>query len=105
MTGLAFLPLTTCHIFVQNACFTEENPLLLATKSFWTHTQDANPMSGEAIVDGLAFPSNFLSKLFCNKLFEKSRSSTTVYCLGYALATWLLPGQPEAENESFPFPC
>lgn len=88
------------YIF-QNACFTGENPLLLAAKLFWTHTQDANPMSGKAIVVGMTFPSNFQSKSFCNKLFEKSRSSTTVCCL----ATWLLPGQPVTENESFPFPC
>lgn len=105
MTRLAFLALTTGHIFVQNACFTGENPPLLASKLFWTHTQDANPMSGKAIVEGMAFPSNFQSKPFCNKLFEKSRSSATVYCLGYALEPWILPGQPVAENESFSFPC
>lgn len=61
-------------------------------------------MSGKAIFDGMVFPANFQSKPFCNKLFEKFRTST-VYWLGYALATWLLPGQPVAENESFPFPC
>lgn len=105
MTRLAFLPLTTCHIFVQNACFTGGKHLFLATKLCWTHIEDANPMPGKGIVDGVAFPSNFQSKHFGNKLFEKSRSSTTVYCLGYALATWLLPGQPVVENESFPFPC
>lgn len=60
-------------------------------------------MSGKAIVDGMTFPSNFQSKPFCNNHFEKSRSSTTAYCLGYALATWLLPGQPVAENENFLF--
>lgn len=49
-------------------------------------------MPGKGIVDGVAFPSNFQSKHFGNKLFEKSRSSTTVtawamlwqlgFCLG-----------------------
>lgn len=63
MTRLAFLPLTTCHIFVQNVCFTGENPLLLATKLFWTHTQDANPMSGRPLLMEWLFHQIFRANL------------------------------------------
>jgi len=68
-------------LFAIAALFTGEKPLLLATKLLWAHTQNANPRSGQAIFDRVAFLSDLYSKPFCNTLFEKStagpRSSTT----------------------------
>lgn len=75
VTRLAFLPLTTCHKFVQNHCFAGEKTLLLAAKLFWVHTQNANPRFKQGIFDRVAFPSDFHSKPFCNKLFEKSKAA------------------------------
>lgn len=101
----SLLPPAT-NLFKTTDCFTGEKPLLLATKLLWAHTQNANPRSGQAILDGMASPSNYHSKLFCNNLSEKSKAEVQqlVCCLDCTLATWLLPGQPMVENESCLFP-
>lgn len=101
----SLLPPAT-NLFKTTDCFTGEKPLLLATKLLWAHTQNANPRSGQAILDGMACPSNYHSKLFCNNLSEKSKAEVQqlVCCLDCTLATWLLPGQPMVENESCLFP-